>query len=100
MLFRSTEEARRTAVFLTFPPMSPILRFATPAPALWATVATLAAASLPRWARDLYGWPTFPGHEYITNASLVAFRESALRLPESFRMSPYARQNRSVEFSR
>lgn len=96
----ATEEAKRTAVFLTFPPMSPILRFATPAPALWASVATLAAASLPRWARDLYGWPTFPGHELITNAALVAFRESALRLPESFRMSPYARENRSVEFSR
>lgn len=88
----ATEEAKRTAVFLTFPPMSPIVRFATPAPALWASVATLAAASLPRWARDLYGWPTFPGQESITNRSLVAFREAALRLPEAMRMSPYARQ--------
>jgi uncharacterized protein (DUF2236 family) len=87
----ATEEAKRTAVFLTFPPMSPLLRFATPAPALWASVATLAAASLPRWARDLYGWPTFPGQESLTNRSLVAFREGALRLPEAMRMSPYAR---------
>lgn len=89
----ATHEAKRTAVFLTFPPMSPIVRFATPAPALWASVATLAAASLPRWARDLYGWPTFPGHESFTNRSLVAFREGALRLPEVMRMSPYARQH-------
>lgn len=90
----ATEEAKRTAVFLAFPPMAPILRFATPATALWASVATLAAASLPRWARDLYNWPTFPGQERITNRSLVAFRENALRLPEVMRMSPYARQNR------
>jgi uncharacterized protein (DUF2236 family) len=90
----ATEEAKRTVVFLTFPPMSPIVRFATPAPALWASVATLAAASLPRWARDLYGWPTIPGQESLTNRSLVAFREGALRLPEMMRMSPYARQQR------
>lgn len=90
----ATHEAKRTAVFLVFPPMAPIVRFATPAPAMWASVAALAAASLPRWARDLYDWPTFPGHEPITNRSLVAFRESALRLPEVMRMSPYARQQR------
>lgn len=87
-------EAKRTAVFLTFPPMSPLLRFATPATALWASVATLAAASLPRWARDLYGWPTFPGQEGITNRSLIAFRQRALQLPEIARMSPYARTQR------
>ena len=90
---RATEEAKRTAVFLTFPPMPAIVRFATPATALWASVATLAAASLPRWARDMYGWPTFPGQESITNRSLVAFRNIALRLPEIARMSPYARAN-------
>lgn len=87
----ATDEAKRTAVFLTFPPMSPVIRFATPAPALWASVATLAAASLPRWARDMYGWPTFPGQESATNRALVAFRNNALRLPEFMRTSPYAR---------
>ena len=61
------------------------------APALWASVATLAAASLPRWAREMYGWPTFPGHELFTNRGLVAFRKSALKLPEFMRMSPHAR---------
>lgn len=87
----ATEEAKRTAVFLTFPPMAPLVRLATPATALWASVATLAAASLPRWARDLYGWPTFPGHDAITNRSLILFRNNTLRLPEVMRMSPYAR---------
>lgn len=86
-----TEEAKRTSVFLAFPPMSLPLRLATPAPALWASVATLAAASLPRWAREMYGWPTFPGHELFTNRGLVAFRKSALKLPEFMRMSPHAR---------
>ena len=91
----ATEEAKRTAVFLTFPPMAPILRVATPATALWASVATLAAASLPRWARDMYGWPTFPGQEFATNRGLIAFRNSVLRLPEAARMSPYARAERN-----
>ena len=92
----ASDEAKRTTVFLTFPPMSPILRLATPATAMWASVATLAAASLPRWARDMYGWPTFPGQERATNRALVAFRNNALRLPEVMRMSPYARERLSV----
>lgn len=90
-----SEEAKRTSVFLTFPPMAPIVRFATPAPALWASVATLAGASLPRWARDMYGWPNFPGQERITDRTLVAFRENALRLPELMRLSPYVRAKRA-----
>lgn len=92
---KATEEAKRTSVFLTFPPMSPVLRFATPATGLWASVATLAAASLPRWARDMYGWPSFPVQEIFTNRALVAFRNNALRLPEVMRMSPYAREQRA-----
>lgn len=91
-----TEEAKRTSVFLTFPPMSLPLRFATPAPALWASVATLAAASLPRWARDMYGWPTIPGQELVTNRALLAFRNNALKLPEFLRTSPYAKAQRNL----
>lgn len=89
-----TEEAKRTSVFLTFPPMPTVVRFATPAMGLWASVATLAAASLPSWARDMYGWPSLPGQERVTNRALVAFRNNALRLPEVMRMSPYAREQR------
>lgn len=90
----ASEEAKRTAVFLTFPPMPTVVRIATPATALWASVATLAAASLPRWARDMYGWPSLPGQERFTDRSLIAFRKRALRLPEIARMSPYARAAR------
>jgi len=93
----ASEEAKRTAVFLTFPPMPTIVRIATPATALWASVATLAAASLPRWARDMYGWPSLPGQERFTDRSLIAFRKSALRLPEIARMSPYARVARKEQ---
>lgn len=93
----ASEEAKRTAVFLTFPPMPTIVRIATPATALWASVATLAAASLPRWARDMYGWPSLPGQERFTDRSLIAFRNSALRLPEIARMSPYARAARKEQ---
>ena len=93
----ASEEAKRTAVFLTFPPMPTVVRIATPATALWASVATLAAASLPRWARDMYGWPSLPGQERFTDRSLIAFRKSALRLPEIARMSPYARAARKEE---
>jgi len=93
----ASEEAKRTAVFLTFPPMPTIVRIATPATALWASVATLAAASLPRWARDMYGWPSLPGQDRFTDRSLIAFRKSALRLPEIARMSPYARTARSEQ---
>jgi uncharacterized protein (DUF2236 family) len=91
----ATEEAKRTAVFLTFPPMSLPIRFATPAPVLWASVATLAAASLPRWARDMYGWPTFPGQELVTDRALRAFRSNTLKLPASLRLSQYQRQQRN-----
>ena len=93
----ASEEAKRTAVFLTFPPMPTVVRIATPATALWASVATLAAASLPRWARDMYGWPSLPGQERFTDRSLIAFRNSALRLPEIARMSPYARAARKEQ---
>lgn len=90
-----TAEAKRTSLFLTFPPMSPLLRFATPATALWASVASLAAAALPRWAREMYGWPSIPGHDRLTDRALIAFRDNALRLPEVMRLSPYLRAKRA-----
>lgn len=96
----ATEEAKRTTVFLTFPPMSLPIRFATPAPALWASVATLAGASLPRWARDMYGWPTFPGQELVTDRALRAFRNNTLKLPAALRMSPYQRQQHNLVASK
>ena len=42
------------------PPMPALVQLATPARAVWASAAGLAFASLPRWARRLYGLPGLP----------------------------------------
>ena len=56
--------------------------------------ATLAGASLPDWARDLYGWPSIPGQNIATDISLRTFRNATLRLPQSFRESPLTKKAR------
>ena len=88
------EEAKKTSVFLLFPPMPKLVRFITPATPLWAGVATLAGASLPDWARDLYGWPSIPGQNIATDISLRTFRNATLRLPQSLRESPLTKKAR------
>ena len=84
----ATDDAKRAAIFLTLPPLPTVIRFATPAAPAWAAISTLAAASLPRWARDLYGWPTLPAQELATNLSLLATRKSLSLLPSSFIAPP------------
>ncbi len=90
----ASEEAKKTSVFLLFPPMPKLVRFITPATPLWAGVATLAGASLPDWARDLYGWPSIPGQNIATDISLRTFRNATMRLPQSFRESPLTKKAR------
>ena len=84
----ATDDAKRAAIFLTLPPLPTVVRFATPAAPAWAAISTLAAASLPRWARDLYGWPTLPAQELATNLSLLATRKSLSLIPSSFIAPP------------
>jgi hypothetical protein len=90
----ASEEAKKTSVFLLFPPMPKLVRFITPATPLWAGVATLAGASLPDWARDLYGWPSIPGQNIATDISLRTFRNATMRLPQSLRESPLTQKAR------
>ena len=90
----ASEEAKKTSVFLLFPPMPKLVRFITPATPLWAGVATLAGASLPDWARDLYGWPSIPGQNIATDISLRTFRNATMRLPQSLRESPLTKKAR------
>jgi hypothetical protein len=90
----ASEEAKKTSVFLLFPPMPKLVRFITPATPLWAGVATLAGASLPDWARDLYGWPSIPGQNIATDISLRTFRNATLRLPQSLRESSLTKKAR------
>lgn len=85
---RASDDAKRAALFITVPPLPKIIRFATPFAPTWSAVSALAGASLPRWARDLYGAPTLPGQEIATDLALKAFRKSLFLLPESFRQPP------------
>jgi uncharacterized protein (DUF2236 family) len=84
----ATDDAKRAAIFLTLPPLPTLVRFATPAAPAWAALSALAAASLPRWARDLYGWPTLPAQELATNLSLLATRTSLSLIPPTFIAPP------------
>ena len=77
----ASEDAKSTALLLFIPPLPNVVRFATPAAPLWAAIATLAAASLPNWARSLYRWPSLPGQTFTTDVALVALRQSLLLLP-------------------
>jgi uncharacterized protein (DUF2236 family) len=99
----ATDDAKRAAIFLTLPPLPTVVRFATPAAPAWAALSSLAAASLPRWARDLYGWPTLPAQELATNLSLLATRKSLSLIPPIFIAPPIFHegvrrwQNQSVD---
>jgi hypothetical protein len=77
----ASDDAKRAALFLTIPPLPTAVRFATPAAPAWASVAALAGAALPNWARSLYGWPTLPGQGIATDIAMVALRKSLLVLP-------------------
>ncbi len=84
----ASEDAKRAAIFLALPPLPTIVRFATPAAPAWAGISAVAAASLPRWARDLYGWPTLPGQLSATDFSLQAVRKTLSLIPETFIAPP------------
>ena len=77
----ASDDAKRAALFLTLPPLPTAVRFATPAAPAWASVAALAGAALPIWARSLYGWPTLPGQGLATDIAMTALRKSLLVLP-------------------
>lgn len=84
----ASDDAKRAAIFLTLPPLPNLIRFATPAAPAWAGISAVAAASLPRWARDLYGWPTLPGQVTATNFSLLTLRKSLSLIPPTFIAPP------------
>lgn len=87
----ASDDAKRAALFITLPPLPPLLRFGTPIAPLWGGIASLAGASLPRWARRLYGWPNLPGQEIPTDLALRTVRAALATLPAWFRESPQLR---------
>ncbi|MTA31603.1 MAG: DUF2236 domain-containing protein [Actinobacteria bacterium] len=85
---RASDDAKRAALFLTIPPLPNVIRFATPAAPAWASLALLAASSLPAWAKSLYGTPTFPGQNFATEISLKAIRKTLGVIPDAILAPP------------
>lgn len=79
---RASEDAKRAALFLTIPPLPTAVRFATPAAPAWASLALVAASSLPSWARSLYGTPQLPGQNFATDLSMKAIRKTIGVIPD------------------
>jgi uncharacterized protein (DUF2236 family) len=96
---RVTAAARETARFLFVPPMPAVVQLATPARVVWASAAGLAFASLPRWARRLYGLPGLPTTDLGASVTLRWLRAASSVLPATIREPPayQAAKRRSAE---
>ncbi|MGN6088247.1 MAG: oxygenase MpaB family protein [Actinomycetales bacterium] len=88
-------ETRDVARFVLAPPMPLAVQLATPARPAWTTISAMALASLPSWARELYGLPVLPLSEPLTglglSVSLRALRLATLALPAPLREGPHLR---------
>lgn len=85
---RMTAAARDTARFLFVPPMPALVQLATPARVVWGSAAGLAFASLPRWARRLYGLPGLPTTDLGASVTLRWLRAASSVLPATVREPP------------
>jgi uncharacterized protein (DUF2236 family) len=90
-----TPAARAASRFILLPPMPGWVQLLTPARPAWSTLAGLGAATLPRWARRLYGLPGFGLTDAAATAGLRAFRQTALAVPARVRESPIVRAARA-----
>ena len=84
--------ARRATLRLAVPPLPLRTELTTPARPLWTTVAALAFALLPRWARRLYGLHGLPTTDLTATLVLRGLRTVALQLPERWRHGPIVQQ--------
>jgi uncharacterized protein (DUF2236 family) len=85
---RTTAAARATARWLFVPPMPTLVQLATPARAVWASAAGLAFATLPRWARRMYGSPGLPTTDLGASLTLRSLRAASVVLPPQLREPP------------
>jgi uncharacterized protein (DUF2236 family) len=88
-------DARRAARLLAVPPMTSWVRLLTPARPAWLTLAGLALALLPRWARRMYRLPGLPTTDPAATAALRALRAGTAVLPERFSGPPEVRAARA-----
>jgi uncharacterized protein (DUF2236 family) len=91
---RTTAAARATAQWLFVPPMPVLVQLATPARAAWLAAAGLAFATLPAWARRLYGFPGLPTTDLGASVTLRTLRVLSQALPPALREPPHYRQAR------
>ncbi|MFL6128204.1 MAG: oxygenase MpaB family protein [Mycobacteriales bacterium] len=89
---RTTSAARATARWLFVPPMPVLVQLATPARAAWLAAAGLAFATLPPWARRLYGSPAVPTTDVGASLTLRGLRFASRTLPGALRETPHYRQ--------
>jgi uncharacterized protein (DUF2236 family) len=89
-----TPAARGASRFILLPPMPGWVQLLTPARPAWSTLALLGAATLPGWARKLYGLPGFGLTDTAATAGLKAFRQATLAVPSRVRESPIVRAAR------
>jgi len=73
---------------VVLPPMPAWVRLLTPARPAWGSLAGLAVATLPRWARRLYRLPGLGLTDAAATGMLRAFRQATLALPQRARRSP------------
>lgn len=84
----ATPAARAAYRLVLLPPMPAWVRFLTPARPAWGSLAGLAVASLPGWARRMYRLPGLGLTDPATTAALRTFRQATLALPQRARRSP------------
>jgi uncharacterized protein (DUF2236 family) len=88
---RITATGWRSVLLCFAPPMPRRVAFLTPARPAWASMVSLSAALLPRWARRLYLLPGLPTTDLAATMAARAFRTAALAVPADIRESPYKR---------
>lgn len=91
---RMTAAARDAARFMFVPPMPALVQLATPARLAWGAAAGLAFASLPRWARRLYGLPGLPTTDLGASVTLRSLGAWSSMLPATLREPPAYRAAR------
>ncbi len=89
-----TDPARTAYTFIVVPPMPTWVQVLTPARPAWAGLASLGVATLPRWARAMYGLPALGITEPATTAAVRTFRRTALAVPSRVRDNPTLRAAR------
>jgi uncharacterized protein (DUF2236 family) len=89
-----TPPARAAYGFIVLPPMPGWVQLLTPARPGWAGLASLAVATLPQWARRMYGLPALGVTDPAATAALKALRQALLAVPARVRESPIVRAAR------